>query len=132
MIELMAVLVIMGLLVTVVATNFMSKVEGARRTTTVASLKVLHNAVKMFKMETGRYATADEGLDALVEQPMDIENYPVAGYLDTTDVPPDGWGEVFIYQEYPESGKPFVIISFGADKVEGGEGLDADLYSTDS
>jgi len=43
----------------------------------------------------------------------------------------DGWGEEFIYQEYPESGKPFVIISQGADKEEGGEGDDADLYSTD-
>ncbi|NLW82829.1 MAG: type II secretion system protein GspG, partial [Phycisphaerae bacterium] len=35
------------------------------------------------------------------------------------------------YQLNPESGKPFVIISYGADGREGGEDYDADLYSTD-
>ena len=131
MIELMAVLIIMGLLFAVVAQNFMGRTAKARVTTTKSSLKVLHTSVNMFKMDTGRYPTEDEGLLVLVEQPLDIENYPPAGYLDQTELPLDGWGEEFIYQEYPESGKPFVIISQGADKEEGGEGDDADLYSTD-
>ncbi len=131
MIELMAVLIIMGLLFAVVAQNFMGRTAKARVTTTKSSLKVLHTSVNMFKMDTGRYPTEDEGLLVLVEQPLDIENYPPEGYLDQTELPLDGWGEEFIYQEYPESGKPFVIISQGADKEEGGEGDDADLYSTD-
>ena len=33
---------------------------------------------------------------------------------------------------YPESGKPFVIKSLGADGQEGGEGNNADLLSTDA
>lgn len=131
MIELMAVLIIMGLLFAVVAQNFMGRTAKARVTTTKSSLKVLHTSVNMFKMDTGRYPTEDEGLLVLVEQPLDIDNYPPEGYLDQTELPLDGWGEEFIYQEYPESGKPFVIISQGADKEEGGEGDDADLYSTD-
>jgi len=110
MIELMAVLIIMGLLFAVVAQNFMGRTEGAKVTTTEASLKVLHTSVNMFKMDTGRYPTEDEGLLALVEQPLDLENYPLEGYLDLTEVPLDGWNREFIYQEYPESGKPFVII----------------------
>ena len=44
---------------------------------------------------------------------------------------PDAWAE-FVYLLNPESGKPFVIISYGADGEEGGEGYDADLYSTDA
>ncbi len=131
MIELMAVLIIMGLLFAVVAQNFMGRTEQARVTTTKSSLKVLHTSVNMFKMDTGRYPTEDEGLLALVEQPLDIENYPIEGYLDSTDVPLDGWDREFVYQEFPESGKPFVIISRGADGEDGGEGHDADLYSTD-
>jgi len=130
MIELMAVLIIMGLLFAVVAQNFMGRTEGAKVTTTEASLKVLHTSVNMFKMDTGRYPTEDEGLLALVEQPLDLENYPLEGYLDLTEVPLDGWNREFIYQEYPESGKPFVIISWGADGEEGGEGHDTDLLST--
>lgn len=129
MIELMAVLIIMGLLFAVVAQNFMGQTDKARVITTRATLKSIHSAVTRFKMETGRFPTEDEGLSVLIEQPLDLEIWEP--YLDITELPLDGWDEELIYQEYPESGKPFVIISWGADKEEGGEGYDADLYSTD-
>ena len=61
----------------------------------------------------------------------DVENWPTGGYLDTTDIPTDGWNRDFIYELYPESGKPFVIKSLGADGQEEGEGNDEDLLSTD-
>jgi len=67
---------------------------------------------------------------ALIEQPADVTNYQQGGYLDNKKIPKDGWGNDFIYDLYPESGKPFVIISLGADGEEGGEGFDADLFST--
>ncbi len=38
----------------------------------------------------------------------------------------------FIFQLDPESGKAFVIISYGADKEPEGEDYDTDLYSTDA
>ncbi len=37
-----------------------------------------------------------------------------------------------VFQLNPESGKPFVVISYGADGQEGGEGYNADLLSTDA
>jgi len=130
MIELMAVLIILGLLATVLVRNFMGQTDKARVTTTKTNLKILHQAITQFKMETGRLPTEDEGLLALIEQPSDIEIWEP--YLDTTDIPKDGWGNDFIYELYPESGKPFVIKSLGADGEEGGESYDADLYSTDA
>ena len=45
MVELMAVLIILGLLAAVVANNFIGKTDQARVVTTKASLKTLHNAV---------------------------------------------------------------------------------------
>ncbi|MDD5458474.1 MAG: type II secretion system major pseudopilin GspG [Phycisphaerae bacterium] len=132
MLEIMAVLIILGLLAALVAKKVSDKVDQARVATTKANLKLLHQSVNQFKMDTGRFPTEDEGLYALLDQPSDVTNYPVGGYLETTDIPPDGWGEDFIYELYPESGQPFVIISYGADKEEGGEGYDADLYSTDA
>ncbi len=132
MIELMAVLIIMGLLFAVVVQNFAGKVDDARVRTTKASLKLLHSAVQQFKMDTGRYPTEDEGLMALIEQPTDLPGWQTGGYLETTELPRDGWGNEFIYERYPESGKEFVVKSFGADGEEGGEGLDADLLSTDA
>ena len=133
MVELMAVLIILGLLAAVVVKNFVGQVDKAKVTTTKANLKLLHTAVNQFHMDTGRWPGEDEGLSVLVTPPTDVTaNWPVGGYLETTDIPPDGWGHAFIYELYPESGKPFVIKSLGADNQEGGEGYDADLYSTDA
>ena len=132
MIELMAMLIIIGLLATLVVTKVASKIDQARVTTTKANLKLLHNAVNQFKMDTGRFPTEEEGLMALIEQPSDVVRYEPGGYLETTEIPRDGWQNDFIYELSPESGKPFVIKSLGADGEEGGEDNDADLYSTDA
>jgi general secretion pathway protein G len=132
MVELMAVLIILGLLMAVVVRNFVGQTDRARVTTTKANLKILHSAVNQFKMDTGRFPTEDEGLDILIIPPDDVANYPTDGYLDTTDLPKDGWGRDFVYIPYPESGKSFAIKSYGADGEEDGEGYDADLLSTDA
>jgi general secretion pathway protein G len=132
MVELMAMLIIIGLLATLVVTKVASQIDRARVTTTKANLKMLHAQVNQFKMDTGRFPTEEEGLMALIEQPSDVVNYEPGGYLETTEIPRDGWGNDFIYEVFPESGKPFAIKSFGADGEEGGEDYDADLLSTDA
>jgi len=132
MVELMAVLIILGLLAALVVTKVAGKIDQARVTTTKANLKSLHMAVNQFKMDTGRFPSEEMGLEELIEQPSDVTSWEPGGYLETTDIPKDGWGEEFIYERFPESGKAFVIKSFGADKEEGGEGYDTDLLSTDA
>lgn len=129
LVEIMAVVLILALLMGIAAKNFIGMTDKARVTTTKATLKQLHQAVNMFKLDTGRYPTEEEGLRALIEQPSDVTGW--TGYLETTDVPKDAWKNDLVYILNPESGKPFVIISYGADGKEGGEGYDADLYSTD-
>ena len=128
----MAVIIIIGLLAAVAAVNFLGQTDKARVATTRANLKTLSHAVAQFKMDTGRFPTEDEGLQVLIEQPSDVKNYEPGGYLDSTEVPLDAWDNEFIYQRYPESGKAYVIISYGADGEEGGEGYDSDMYSTDA
>jgi len=108
------------------------KTQESRVITTKTNLRILHNAVLQFKMDTGRFPTEEEGLTALIEKPADVKvAWEPGGYLNTPKIPKDGWGNDFIYELYPESGKPFVIISLGADGEEGGEGYEADLFSTD-
>jgi general secretion pathway protein G len=132
LIEVMAVLIILSLLAMLVVTRVADKIDDARVATTKANLKSLHLKINEFKMDTGRFPTEEEGLNALIEQPTDVIKYPQGGYLETTEVPKDGWGNDFIYEVLPESGKPFAIKSLGADGEEGGEDLDADLLSTDA
>ena len=133
LLELMAVIVIIGLLAAVVGQNVMGKIEKAKAISTIASLDMLHEAVGQFKFDTGRYPTEEEGLEALVEMPSDVSSWEPGGYLKTTTVPTDGWGYEYDYIiDPPESGKPYVVISYGADGEEGGEDYDADLWSTDA
>ncbi len=96
---------------------------------TKATLKILHNATIEFKMDTGRFPTEAEGLIALIEQPVNVENYRTGGYIgDTQQLPKDAWGNDFIYELNPESGEPFVIRSCGPD---GQPETEDDLLSTD-
>jgi len=95
------------------------------------TLKELHTAVQMFKMDTGRYPSQEKGLIELVEKPDDVSGWPVGGYLENTVIPKDSWGSEFVYVSMPEGNQPFVIISYGADGIPGGTGEDADIYSTD-
>ncbi len=131
LVELMAVLLIVALMAGVAARNFMGQTDRAKVIRTKADLKTLHGAVNMFYMDTDRYPSEEMGLIELVERPADVEYWAPGGYLETTQVPRDAWRNEYIYQRNPESGRPFVIISYGADGREGGEEFDADLYSTD-
>ena len=132
MVEIMAVMIIIGLLATLVATRVAGRIDEARVGTTKANLRALHNAVNQFRMDTGRWPSEELGLMELIEQPTDVRNWPEGGYLETTELPKDGWGNEFIYERYPESGRPFVIKSYGADGQPGGEDLNAELLSTDA
>jgi general secretion pathway protein G len=130
--EIMAVVIIIGALAGIVAFNVLGKIEDARIRTTKASLKVLDDAVTLFKMDTGRFPTEEEGLNELVERPSDVTTYAEGGYLKTRQVPKDAWQHEFVYHLNPESGASFEVMSYGADGQEGGEGKDADLRSTDA
>ncbi|MBW8040485.1 MAG: type II secretion system protein GspG [Planctomycetes bacterium] len=133
MVELMAVLIILGLLATVLVKNFMGQTDKARVITTKANLKILHTAVMQYKMDTGQFPSEEDGLVALIEPPSEVEELAEpGGYLETTEIPKDGWGNEYYYELYPESGRSFVIISWGADGEDGGEDYDSDLSSTDA
>jgi general secretion pathway protein G len=130
--EIMAVVIIIGTLAGIVAFNVFGKVEDAKIRATKASLKVLDDAVTLFKLDTGRFPTEEQGLKELVEKPTDVTTWAEGGYLKTKQVPKDAWGHEFIYHLNPEGGQPFEVMSYGADGQEGGEGKDADLRSTDA
>jgi len=129
LVEIMAVLVIIGLLATMVSTQVIKQLAKAKEETTKGNLRTLHTAVQQFFMDCSRLPTQEEGLDALINKPADIgEGWDPAGYIEQTSIPKDGWGQEFKYFLNPESGKPFEIRSSGPDKELYTED---DLVSTD-
>ena len=128
MIEIMAVLIILGLLGTLVVTKVASNVEKAKITITKANLKIYHTAVNHFKMDNNRLPTEEEGLMALIEKPSDAVDYPDGGYLDSSKIETDGWKHDFIYERAPGTNTGFLIRSCGPD---GEQDTEDDLLSTD-
>jgi general secretion pathway protein G len=105
--------------------------NAARGRATRRTLRQLHTAVFQFRMDSGRWPTAAEGLSVLVTPPAGVTNWPPGGYLETAELPKDGWGRDCILELRPDARRPFVIKSLGADGVAGGEGYNADLFSSD-
>jgi general secretion pathway protein G len=131
LIEIMAVVLIIGLLTAIVGTAIFSQIDTGRVTAARTQIKNLEAALDFYRMDNGRYPTTEQGLDALVRPPT-IEplprNYRPEGYLTGGRVPPDPWGEPFQY-ESPGTHNPYGndIWTFGADGQPGGTGADADV-----
>ncbi len=108
---------------------FFHKCSGSRVVTTQMRLKELHQAVNMFRVDTGRYPSQEKGLLELIEKPDDVQDWSDGGYLVTNHLPKDAWGVEFFYKLTPDGERPFVIISYGKDKTPGGEDDNTDLSS---
>lgn len=125
--ELMIVIMILGLLSALVVPNLVGQSDKARRDIVCIQMETISESLKMFRADYGAYPQMDEGLNALVANPdsTKYKNYPNGGYLDSKSTPKDSWGTEFVYLL---DGGNFDIVSLGADKKEGGESENEDIY----
>ena len=126
LIELLVVMVILGLIAAVATQTFFKKVDTANRTSAKNQITELEGALDLFRLDAGRYPTAEEGLQALRTRPNGLETWD-GPYL-KKDLPLDPWKKPFIYRRPGQHGD-FDLLSLGADGLEGGEGNDADIVS---
>jgi general secretion pathway protein G len=115
LIEILIVVVIIALIATVVGTNVFDAFGRGQAGAARAQLEGFEQAIKLFKLDTGRLPTSAEGLEALVSPgPSNVRNYHSDGYLDEPEVPVDPWGNAYHYET---DGRRFTVISFGPDGV---------------
>jgi len=131
LIEIMAVVIIMGLLAGIVGVAIFGQLDTARQKTTLTQMKQIEAALAFYQMDNGRFPTTEQGLQALVEQPTispEPRNYRPGGYLQGGKVPEDAWNNPYQY-EYPGTNnvEGFDIWSLGADGQAGGAEVDADI-----
>jgi general secretion pathway protein G len=122
LIELLLVLVILGILAALVVPKFSGKTEQARITAAHTQIATFKTALDTFEIDTGSYPRGSDGLQQLTlprtSPPADVTNYQ-GPYLGS-DVPPDPWGQPYVY-EFPGRINPsgFDIVSGGPDKQIG-------------
>ncbi len=130
LVELLVVLVILMVIGTIAVQNFGGEEDKAKVKATKASFTSIENALERFKLDVGRYPTAEEGLAALYDAPAGVEGW-AGKYLTKRRALKDAWENDYIYVIPGPDNEPFEIRSLGADKAEGGEKFNADLSNLD-
>jgi general secretion pathway protein G len=125
LIELMVVLAIIGILAALIAPNVLDKLEGAKVDAAKATLRDLHEQLKLYKLQNQRYPTNEQGLQALVRKPT-VGPIPPNWRPQMDKLPLDPWGQPYAYMNPGLKGE-IDVISLGADGQPGGEGANADL-----
>lgn len=126
LIEIMVVVVIIGILAALVVPNLMDRPDQARVVAARQDIGTLMQALKLYRLDNGRYPDTEQGLQALLGDRQPGQNSAARAYLDA--LPNDPWGAPYQYLNPGVHGE-IDVFSFGADGRTGGEGNDADIGS---
>ena len=130
-IEVMVVIIILGLLSSIVGVYLFDSAEKAKADATKTQIRGIETALDLYRLHNSRYPSSEQGLKALLERP-EVGVIPKnwnGPYLRGKNLPEDSWESPFRY--FSENGNEYEIISLGADGIDGGMDLDADISSSD-
>ena len=125
LIELLVVVTIIALFAALVGPKLWNKLGSAKITAARAQINDFATALGAYKLDTGRFPTTEQGLQALRTRPAGVERWD-GPYL-SKDVPNDPWSHAFTYKFPSEHGDEPDICSLGLDGKPGGDGDDADI-----
>jgi general secretion pathway protein G len=131
LIEVLVVVVIIAVLAALVAPNVFKHVDTAKSVAAQAQISSLGAALDAYRLDSGRYPTSEQGLNALWQAPVS-EPRPSnwrGPYL-RQPPPTDPWGAPYLYRA-PGDHTPngFDLSSMGQDGKPGGTGESADITS---
>ena len=133
LIEIMVVVIILGVLAALVVPRVMGRTDDAKLAAAKADIASIMQALKLYRLDNGRYPTTDQGLQALLTRPTTEpvpSNWKQGGYLELSTVPVDPWGEPYKFLNPGVRGE-IDVFSLGRDRANGGEPStpDADIGS---
>jgi general secretion pathway protein G len=129
LVEIMVVVVILGILAVLIVPRVVGRTDEARAVAAKQDVATLMQALRLYRLDNGRYPTNEQGLGALVEKPgRDPVPANWKPYLDK--LPKDPWGNLYHYL-HPGVRGEVDVFSLGADAQPGGSGSDADIGSWD-
>ena len=129
LLEIMVVVVIIGLLVAAVAPQFIRNIDTAEITRARQDLRSIETSLNLYRLDNFRYPSTSEGLDALVTNPGENVAPNWKPYL--REIPLDPWQQPYHYASPGQRGGEFDVFTYGADRQEGGEGVNADIGNWD-
>ena len=128
LIEIIVVITIIGVIVGWAATNIFGKQDQAQARIAKSKIVALSGPLDVYKLDTGKYPTTQEGLKALLQAPAGVPNWN-GPYVKNDAELKDPWRNDLIYRSPGSENRPYEIVSLGSDGQEGGEGANKDLKS---
>lgn len=128
LLEIMVVVVIIGLLVAAVAPQFMGQIDKAAVGRARQDIRQIETSLNLYRLDNFRYPSTSEGLEALVSNPG--ENAAPNWKQVLKNIPVDPWDQPYHYASPGQRGD-FDVYTYGADRQEGGEGINADIGNWD-
>ena len=130
LLEIMVVVLIIGLLMTVLATNVFRRLGGAQADIARLQVSKLSQQLELYKLDNGTYPSSEQGLEALVREPTGEpkpRRYPEGGYVTSKDLI-DPWQNPFKYERPGKNNaRSFDLYTLGEDTQAGGDGENADI-----
>ena len=128
LVEMLLVLVILAVLAAIVIPKFAGRSQQAKVTAASSQISGFELALNAFEVDNGFYPQGSAGLNALVEQPNNLQSWK-GPYL-AKGIPLDPWGNGYVYN-YPGKANPkhFDLQSAGPD---GQFGTDDDVTNFDA
>lgn len=125
LLELVMVLVIIGVILSMVGPRVFNSLSRATGEQAKIKIEQIGSALELYKLDTGRYPSSQEGLNALLAAPPGAANWN-GPYIRDPKALMDPWSREFVYRSPAEKGG-FDLVSLGADGKEGGEGENKDV-----
>lgn len=125
LLELLVVLAILGLLYAIVGPQVIKYLSSSKSETAQVQVKNIDAAMKLLRLDAGRYPSNEEGLNALVTQPAQMPNWR-GPYLPNASGLTDPWQNPYRYTNPGKHGE-IDIYTLGSDNAEGGSGEAKDL-----
>jgi general secretion pathway protein G len=124
LLEIMVVVVIIGLLAAAVVPQLIGNVDRAAVGRAKQDVQQIENSLNLYRLDNFRYPSTSEGLEALVTNPGEAIAPNWRQVLKR--VPRDPWDQPYHYASPGQHGD-FDVFTYGADRQEGGEGVNADI-----
>ncbi|MEC5396812.1 type II secretion system major pseudopilin GspG [Uliginosibacterium sp. H1] len=126
LLELLVVVAIIGMLAAYVGPKYFGVLGNTEQKSARAQIKLLSDAVKLYRLDVGTYPTTQQGLNALLQQPGGVSGWK-GPYLEKKGVPLDPWKKAYMYRFPGTDGRDFDVYSYGSDGQPGGADNAADV-----
>jgi general secretion pathway protein G len=129
LLELLVVLAILALLIGLVAPAAIRQLGSAKHKVAIQEISRLAGILDLYRLDVGSYPTTDQGLDALINRPPNMQSWNGPYMKDPSGIN-DPWGRRFIYVSPSQrAGHDYDLSTLGADGQSGGDGENADIIN---